>query len=127
MKELLEELKAIHTSDGVYSIPLSNGKEIKIIEHPILNGSEWDWKVDSQYFSVDKFACKYLKRLISEELTGKRIIYRAKGTCPDICGTDGSACRAPGECNRALCDRCPVAEAFFAERDGAELIYAVNN
>lgn len=37
----------------------------------------------------------------------------------------GYACRFPGKCNSALCSDCPVAEAFFAERDGVELVYAI--
>lgn len=60
--------------------------------------------------------------LVAEKLTGKRIILHKKREKPDICGY---ACRFPGKCNSALCSDCPVAEAFFAERDGVELVYAI--
>lgn len=66
-----------------------------------------------------------LKRIVSEKLTGKRIILHAKGQVPEICGVDGRACRCPGKCNSGLCYQCPVADKFFADRDGVELIYAV--
>lgn len=58
----------------------------------------------------------------AEKLTGKRILLHKKREKPDICGY---ACRFPGKCNSALCSDCPVAEAFFAERDGVELVYAI--
>lgn len=86
------------------------------------NGNVWDWKVDSQVFDTDNYALNYLKKLVAEKLTGKRILLRKKREKPDICGY---ACRFPGECNRALCSECPVAEAFFAERDGVGLVYAI--
>lgn len=63
-----------------------------------------------------------LELLPAEKLTGKRILLHKKREKPDICGY---ACRFSGECNRALCSDCPVAEAFFAERDGVELVYAI--
>lgn len=101
---------------------LSNGKEIEVTERPVHNGNVWDWKVDSQVFDTDNYALNYLKKLVAEKLTGKRILLHKKREKPDICGY---ACRFPGECNRALCSDCPVAEAFFAERDGVELVYAI--
>ena len=108
-----------------YIIRLSNGKQNEVVEHPKLNGTTWAWRVDSQYFSKDSHALSYLKRLVNEKLTGTRIIYHKKMNVPELCGVDGAACRCPGECNRALCMDCPVAEAFFAERDGVKLVYAV--
>ena len=75
--------------------------------------------------SKEEYALQYLKTLVAEKLTGKRILFHKKYEVPAICGVNGAACRARGECNRALCDRCPVAEQFFADRDGVELIYAV--
>ena len=66
-----------------------------------------------------------LKKLIEEKVTGLRIIYHPKQQAPDICGGgEGTACRRPGECNRMLCSKCPVAEKFFADRDGVTLVYA---
>lgn len=108
-----EKLEAIH---------LSNGKEIEVTEHPVHNGNMWDWKIDSQVFDTDDYALNYLKKLVAEKLTGKRILLHKKREKPDICGY---ACRFPGKCNSALCSDCPVAEAFFAERDGVELVYAI--
>lgn len=118
-------LDAEQTSETTYVIHLSNGKKIDIEEHPEHNGNVWAWKVDKSIFDDDDSALDYLKRLINEKLTGKRIIMHAKWDAPNICGVDGRACRSPGECNTALCSCCPVAEAFFAEQDGVELVYAV--
>ena len=106
-------------------INLSNGKTISVEKDAKHNGEVWDWKIDSQYFSNGDYALRYLKDLIVEKITGKRILLYAKREVPEICGVEGRACRAPGECNRALCWRCPVAEKFFADRDGVELVYAV--
>ena len=80
--------------------------------------SRWKWLVDGQYFDRDKFAAKYLLRRIEEIRTGIRTFDHEKQAVPDICGVDGRACRRPNACNSALCSHCPVAEAFFAKRDG---------
>ena len=109
-----------------WMIHLSNGAEIPVEKDPEHYGSRWGWKIGTQIFSDDKTALRYLERLVTEKLTGKRIVLHAKGEVPEICGVNGAACRAPGECNRALCSRCPVAEKFFADRDGVELVYAVD-
>lgn len=96
MKMYVEEyLAAEQVAENRYIIHLSNGKEIEVTEHPVHNGNM---------------------------LTGKRILLHKKREKPDICGY---ACRFPGKCNSALCSDCPVAEAFFAERDGVELVYAI--
>ena len=118
-------LNAKKEEDGSYVITLSNGSVITVVEHPEHNGSVWAWKVDSQVFDRTDRALNYLKALVGERLTGKRIIYHTKREAPDICGADGCGCRHPGKCNTGLCSQCPVAEAFMAERDGVELIYAV--
>ena len=119
-------LNAEQVGDNKYIIHLTNGEEIRVTELPKDDrGSIWLWKINSQYFDKDEYALNYLKKLISEKLTGYRIILHAKKEAPVICGTDGRACRCPGKCNTALCSDCPVAEAFFAERDGVKLIYAV--
>ena len=80
--------------------------------------SRWKWLVDGQYFDRDKFAAKYLLRRIEEIRTGIRTFDHEKQAVPDICGVDGRACRRPNACDSALCRHCPVAEAFFAKRDG---------
>ena len=108
------ELKAEQTGQNTFVVHLSNEKTIEVVEQPTYGKSTFAWKVDTQYFSEDAFALRYLKRLIAEKLTGKRIIYHARR----------AVCRAPGECNRLLCDGCPVAESFFAQRDGVKLVYA---
>ena len=118
-------LNAEQISDSKYIIHLSNGKQIEVEEQPEYNGVVWAWKVDGQYFGKDGHALDYLKRLIAEKLTGIRVVYHEKRKAPDICGVDGCACRRPGECNTNLCMECPVAEAFFAERDGVKLVYAI--
>ena len=112
-------------SGKLWRVCLSNGQSFDVWKDAELNGTVWAWRVDTQYFDSDEHALQYLKRLVTEKLTGKRILFHRKFNVPEICGVDGAACRAPGECNRALCDRCPVAERFFADRDGVELIYAV--
>lgn len=118
-------LDAERITDKVYIVHLSNGKEIRVEKEPEYNGDTWAWKVDSQVFCRDDYALSYLKEIVVEKLTGKRIILHAKKEVPDICGVEGRACRAKGKCNTALCSFCPVAEKFEADRDGVELIYAV--
>lgn len=106
-------------------IHLSNGKTIAVEKEPEYNDQTWGWRIDGQVFSKDEYALDYLKRLVAEKLTGKRIILHQKRKVPEICGIEGRACRHPSECNTMLCSNCPVAEKFFADRDGVELIYAV--
>ena len=108
-----------------FVIHLSNGADIPVEKDLEYNGSIWGWKIGNQIFSDEKSGRRYLERLVAENLTSKRIVLHAKGDVPEICGVNGAACRAPGECNRALCSRCPLAEKFFADRDGVELIYVV--
>lgn len=116
-------LNAEKVGPSAYVIHLSNGKTIFVEEGDY--EQDFPWKIDDQMFTREALAERYLQRLIAEKLTGKRIIMHAKGKVPDICGVDGAACRHLGKCNSALCADCPVADAFFAERDGVELIYAV--
>lgn len=123
--ELLKHLCAEQVNDNTYIIHLSNGKEIKAEMGLEYRGAVFAWKIDNQYFDNDGYALNYLKRLVVEKLTGVRIVLHKKMTVPNICGVDGCACRHPGKCNTALCFDCPVAEAYFAERDGMELVYAV--
>lgn len=87
------------------------------------DGSEWAWKIDTQYFSWDKWAFDYMKKLIQEKETGIRVINHPKQKVPEICGVNGAACRHPNKCNTMLCSDCPVAEEFFAKRDGVTLQY----
>lgn len=83
----------------------------------------WPWKVDTQFFGRDEWAAKYLLRLIDEKTTGIRKIHHKRQKPPEICGFEGRACRSPGKCNSMLCRNCPVAEDFFAQRDGVVLQY----
>lgn len=119
-------LDAEQVDERHYLIHLSNGKEIEVENRPVYDGKPWAWRVGTQIFDNEAYAVGYLKQLIAEKLTGKRIILHSKQDIPEICGVNGAACRAPGECNRALCSRCPVAEKFFADRDDVELVYAVD-
>ena len=122
-------LNAEKVSEKVFIIHLSNGKEIRVEKDAEYiseaRKTTWMWKIDGQFFDKDEYALDYLKKLLVEKLTGKRIILHSKRNAPDICGVDGRACRAPGKCDRALCSYCPVAEKFFADRDGVELVYAI--
>lgn len=108
-------LSVEQVTDDAHVIRLSNGKNIVVVEKPEHNGNIWAWKVDSQYFSKTRYAKDYLERLVVEKLTGIRVIFHDMRNVPDICGVEGRACRCPGECNSALCDSCPVAEAFFCQ------------
>lgn len=118
-------LNAEKVDETSHIIHLSNGKTISVQQNVVHNGRIWEWKIGDQLFSKEEYALKYLQRLITEKLTGVRIIFHAKRAAPVICGVDGRACRCPGKCNTNLCMDCPVAEKFFADRDGVELIYAV--
>lgn len=86
---------------------------------------EHTFKIEKELKITTENIVNYLKKLLVERLTGKRIILHSKRNAPDICGVDGRACRAHGKCNTALCSYCPVAEKFFADRDGVELVYAI--
>lgn len=79
MKMYVEEyLNAEQVAENFYIIHLSNGKEIEVTERPVHNGNVWDWKVDSQVFDTDNYALNYLKKLVAEKLTGKRILLHKK-------------------------------------------------
>lgn len=118
-------LRGEKISEKITVIHLSNGKQIRVEQDVTYNGSIWPWKVDDQYFGKEEYARRYLSTLIWEKMTGNRLIFHAKMKVPDICGVDGAACRCPGKCNLALCSNCPIAEAFFAERDNVRLVYVV--
>lgn len=95
------------------------------IIHPVYDGTPWAWRVGTHIFDNEAYAVGYLKQLIAEKVTGKRVILHAKQDVPEICGVNGAACRCPGKCNSMICTSCPVAEKFFADRDGVELVYAI--
>lgn len=118
-------LDAEQVDERHYLIHLSNGKEIEVENRPVYDGKPWAWRVGTQIFDNEAYAVGYLKQLIAEKLTGKRIILHSKQDIPEICGVDGAACRCPCRCNSMICTACPVAEKFFADRDGVELVYAI--
>lgn len=118
-------LDAEQVDERHYLIHLSNGKEIEVENRPVYDGKPWAWRVGTQIFDNEAYAVGYLKQLIAEKLTGKRIILHSKQDIPEICGVDGAACRCHGRCNSMICTACPVAEKFFADRDGVELVYAI--
>lgn len=127
MEWIIESLNGVNVDENCWEITLSNGSKIEIAKDAVRGDSVWNWNIAGQYFDNSNHAKNYLERVILEALTGKRVIFRAKGRIPEICGIEGAACRCPGECNSALCLTCPVAEEFFAQRDGVELIYAATN
>lgn len=127
MQELLEVCNATFIEENHWMIE-NKAKRWKIqifknAAYPGESNNIWPWKVDKQYFSKDEWAAKYLHELIQEKNTGIRKINHPKLEVPEICGVDGAACRAPGKCNTAICMSCPVAEKFFADRDGVTLQY----
>ena len=109
-----------------YVVTLTNNVEIHVYKDAVYpaTGLTWEWKVDTQYFCKEECALDYLRRLMTEKLTGTRVLYREQREAPDICAW-GKRCRHPGECNTALCSDCPVADEFFAARDGIKIIYAI--
>jgi len=121
-----EYFKAVQPEPGHYIVTLTNNAEIHVYKDAAYpdTGTVWEWKVDGQYFSREEWALDYLRTIMAEKLTGIRIIYRELRKAPDICAW-GKRCRSPGKCNTMLCSDCPVADKFFAERDGVKLIYAI--
>lgn len=108
---------------GKNTLHLSNGETIEIDGDPVYAGAQWLWCIDGELFSIDAYAENFLKRRIVEKLTKTRVILRAKGKVPEICG---SVCPHP-EHNRAICDYCPVADEARAKEKGLRLVYAVMN
>lgn len=114
---------AYQIDTNLFEVRLINGKSIRIERQAKYGNDIYYCKIDSQYFTSFHPARTYLHQLILEKISCYRMIYHRKQTVPEICGVNGSACRAKGECNRALCTNCPVAEEFFAEKDGVKLMY----
>lgn len=124
-KSVLRDLMPENEDAGFQkdTITLANGATIEVEPNPVYEETRWLWRIDNQIFSVDAYAENFLRKRVTEKLTGKRILLRAKGKVPEICG---NICPHP-EHNRALCDYCPIAEAAAADEDGLELIYAAAN
>lgn len=108
---------------GESHILLSNGKTIDT--NQVLRNGKMYYVVDGQWFTRLNYAHTYFRKRVIELLTGSRIIFHKQHPVPDICGVNGMACRAKGECNTAICSYCPVAENFFAVKNGVNLIYAI--
>ena len=114
---------------GIDMIRFDGSRRIIIVEKDARmpdTQSRWAWKVcgnNPQYFSSGNTTVKYLMKYMEEQRTGIRVIPRAKRAVPALCGINGRSCRHPGRCNTALCSECPVAEKFFAKRDGLKLVY----
>ena len=123
MLEILRNNAAVRMSFNTWKVTDRKGWSIMVVRDPFYRDTEFRWKVDTQYFSHEKWAVNYLERIIQEKRTGIRVIDHPKRQVPNICGVNGSGCRSPGKCNTALCQDCPVAEEFFAKRDGVTLKY----
>lgn len=129
MEYILESMGAERISDDLYVFHLTNGRmlEAKRLSH---DDGDYDlWEIGNTPLADlgdDHILRKFIERRLMEQYTGQRILPRKKGKVPEICGIEGRACRAKGECNRALCMWCPVADKFFADRDGLELVYAIS-
>lgn len=124
MLDVLRKYKAVRISFNVWQLNgIGRRWKITVIRDPFYRDTEFRWKVDKQYFTKEKWAIKYLETLMQERNTGVRLINHPRQKVPDICGVNGAACRSPGKCDTALCRDCPVAEEFFAKRDGVTLKY----
>lgn len=125
IKMMLNQLNA--SKDGSkFTVTLSNGSSIVVVEGPEEYDRIYCWKVGTQLFNNDIWAAEYLQRMVVEKLTGYRVIMHEEKAIPNICGVNGSACRRPDVFNSAICRTCPVKERANAEADGLQIIYAVN-
>lgn len=124
-KSVLRDLMPENEDAGFQkdTITLANGATIEVEPNPVYEETRWLWRIDNQIFSVDAYAENFLRKRVTEKLTGKRVLLRAKGKVPEICG---NICPHP-EHDRALCDYCPVADAARADEDGLKLVYAAAN
>lgn len=135
-------VQAKQTGENTYLVRLVNGKTFTVItdaEHHDKDSygndrvTTWEFKVDTQYFSNFDYAYKYIHELITEKLTGNRIIYHARKEVPCICGgeeflkeheNDSWGCHAQKDNTFSNnCSYCPIAEEIQAKRDGVTLIY----
>lgn len=137
-------ISAEQVNENTFIISLINGKKIEVIkdaEHKSKDSTgnvtttTWAYKIDSQYFDKFEHAYSYIRILITEKLTGNRIIYHEQGKIPALCGCkkyltkhahDGKGCQAQ-RTNQfsALCSDCPIAEQLQAEQNGVKLVYAI--
>ncbi len=111
-------------AENTCEIRLINGEVITVETGVEISEIKWDYIINGYKFNNLFYARDYLHTLICEKMSGIRHIYHRKGDAPQLCGY-GKACRSKGECDTALCTDCPVAEQFFAERDGVKLEYVV--
>lgn len=96
--------------------------ELPVCKDAVYPGSNtvWAWKIDTQFFENNEWAVRYLMQRIQEKTTGIRYIKHKKGTVPSICQ---HICRHPEQCNTLLCSGCPIAEVFWAKREGINMLY----
>ena len=118
------------TGEKKFRVSLTTGSKDDIIirKNVVMSGITFKWFVEDQAFSKSSYAKRYLKQLIIERVSGYRVLMRKRQSIPEICGVGGSACRAPNKCNTNLCSSCcPIAENFFATRDGVNIRYAIRD
>lgn len=117
-------IEGTRIGENTFIVSLCNNTSIRIEKNVEYNGNIWGYKIETQYFDREKDALYYLHNLIIEKMTGIRFILHVKREVPTICST-ADGCRHKGHCNTALCYDCPIAEQFFAERDGVSLVYPI--
>lgn len=119
------------TDDGgkTVKIRIASGHVITVetvAEYPG-TGTIWPYKVNDQYFSNADFAGAYLKRIITEYVTGCRVIMHRQYV-PALCGGSvENAARGGCRCSdmqRAICMDCAYREKMIAAHDGLRLAYA---
>ena len=123
VRNILRRYKAQKASRNLWIISdREQSWELSVCKDAVYPDSDtvWTWKIDTQFFEKDNWAARYLMRRIQEKITGIRYIKHKKGTVPSICwGT----CRHPEQCNTMLCSDCPIAETFWAKREGIRMLY----
>ena len=119
------------TTDGGKTVEIrtASGHVITVESDAVYpeTGSTWAFKVNNQYFDNAAHANAYLKRTISEYVTGCRVVMHEKYV-PALCGgsVENAArggCRCP-DMQRALCMDCAYREKISAARNGLRLVYA---
>lgn len=123
VKSILCRYKAQKTDRNLWIITdKTQSWELPVCKDAVCPDSDtvWAWKIDTQFFEKNEWAARYLMRRIQEKTMGIRYIKHKKGMIPFICQY---TCRRPEQCNTMICSGCPIAEVFWAKREGINMLY----